>query len=254
MHLGHNNPCHDYQMKDNEGNYKHLEETEMEKDLGLHVDNKLSFHHHVSQAVVKANRTLGMIKRTFVTRDNHIIKKLYTTMVRPLLEYGNAPRIHQFAGDIDKMEKVQRRATKLCKAIKDLPYEERLQKLKLPSLLFRRKRGDMIQVWKILTGKDRIDKENLLPLPNSTRTRGHTLKLGKQRGRLNVRKQSFGLRVVNDWNSLPDWVVCAKDINQFKNNLDCYWSKRQYTTRTTHATTVHHQEDLSGSYRHEPFS
>ena len=62
---------------------------------------------------------------------------------------------------MDKVEKVQRRATKLCTEIKDLPYERRLQELRLPSMFYRRERGDMIQVYKILKKKDRVDSEKL---------------------------------------------------------------------------------------------
>ena len=156
-------------------------------------------------------------------------------MVRPILEYGNAPRIHQFAGDSDKVEKVQQRATKLCSTLKDLPYEKRLEAMKLPSMYYRRERGDMIQVYTILTGRDRVDQQRLLPLNTSSRTRGHNLKLTKKYGRLNFRKFSFGLRVVNNWNDLPNWVVNAKDVNDFKGKLDKYWSYRQYSVRPTHA-------------------
>ena len=214
MHLGNNNPHNSYQMRDNEGSYRVLNETEVEKDLGLYIDNKLTFQ-HVNQAVNKANKVLGLIRRTFASRDTAIIKRLYMTMVRPILEYGNAPRIQQFVGDVDKLERVQRRTTKLCKDIKDLPYEGRLKKMKLPSLHYRQERGDMIQVYKILTGKDRINQEKLLPRSQLTRTRGHRMKLVKQRGRLNIRKFSFGLRVVNNWNALPDSVVSSKDINKY---------------------------------------
>ena len=63
MHLGRKNPKHIYDMRDNDGVYQQLEETEVEKDLGLYVDNKLSFHHHVNTAVNKATRVLGVIKR-----------------------------------------------------------------------------------------------------------------------------------------------------------------------------------------------
>ena len=76
MHPGHNKTRSSYQMKDNEGIYQTLQESDVEKDLGLHFDNRLSFHEHVNQAVSKANRTLGLLKRTFVVRDNMVIKKL----------------------------------------------------------------------------------------------------------------------------------------------------------------------------------
>jgi len=68
----------------------------------------MSSHQHANQAVAK-----GIIRRTFVSRERSILseRELYTTMVRRILEYGNAPREHQFAGDIDKIERVLRRAT-----------------------------------------------------------------------------------------------------------------------------------------------
>ena len=239
MHLGYNNPETVYSMRDNDGIPRDLAVTVLEKDLGLYVDNKLSFHHHVDDSVKRANRILGLIKRTFVSRDVTIIKKLYTTMVRPILEYGNAAKPHQYAGDVDKVEKVQRRATRLCPTLKDLPYEERLKRMKLPSMYYRRERGDMIQVFKIMSGKDRVDQEKLLPLSSSNKTRGHNLKLEKKSSRLNLRKSSFSLRVVNGWNALPDWVINASDVNDFKTKLDKFWAERQYTIRPTHVPVVY---------------
>ena len=241
-------------MKDNEGIYQTLQESDVEKDLGLHVDNRLSFHEHVNQAVSKANRTLGLLKRTFVCRDNMIIKKIYTTMVRPILEYGNAPRICQYAGDMDKLEKVQARATKLCAALRDLPYEDRLKALKLPSLYHRRERGDMIQTYKIMTGRDRVNQGKVLPLSNITNTRGHGFKLAKRHGRLNIRKFSFGHRVVNNWNDLPAWVFSAESVNDFKVKLDRHWIKRQYKVRPTHAESNFKRRLERESQANEPFS
>ena len=216
MHLGRTNPKHTYNMRDNDGMYQKLEETEVEKDLGVYVDNKLSFHQHVNTAVNKATRILGVIKRTFTSRSKNIVKRLYTTLVRPTLEYGNAPRTTQYIGDMDKIENVQRRATKLCTDIKNLSYEERLRELRLPSMYYRRERGDMIQVFKILTKRDRVDSDTILPRNESARTRGHSLKLSKRQCRLNIRKHSFGLRVTNKWNSLPESVISAKSVNDFK--------------------------------------
>ena len=110
--------------------------------------------------------------------------------------------------------------------------------MKLPSMYFRQQRGDMIEVFKIITGKDRVDQEKLLPINKTGRTRGHDRKLVKKRGRLNIRKYSFGLRVVNNWNTLPDWVVNAKDVNDFKGKLDKHWVYKQYSVRPTHAPSI----------------
>ena len=66
-------------------------------------------------------------------------------------------------GDSDLIENVQRRATRLIPELKDLPYEDRLRHLNLPSMKFRRQRGDLIQTYKILNGIDRLDPETNLP-------------------------------------------------------------------------------------------
>ena len=120
----------------------------------------------------------------------------------------------------------------MCKELSDLPYEKRLRALNLPSMHYRRERGDMIQVYKILSGKDRLDTNTLLPLNNKGITRGHSKKLSKRGSRLNIRKYSFGLRVTDAWNSLPEWVVCAKSLNSFKNNLDRFWTHKRYDLRS----------------------
>ena len=81
MHLGRNNPKHVYNMRDNDGAYQHLEETEVEKDLGVYVDNILSFHQHVNTAVNKATRVLGVIKRTFTSHHQEAIHHLSKTYI-----------------------------------------------------------------------------------------------------------------------------------------------------------------------------
>ena len=87
------------------------------------------------------------------------MSRLHKALVRPHLEYGNI--IWHLRYRVDKLEvgKVQRRSTKLVTHINDDPYESRLKALKLPSLEFKRGRGDMIQVFKILNGMDRIEPD-----------------------------------------------------------------------------------------------
>ena len=99
-------------------------------------------------------------------------------------------------------------------------------------MYYRKERGDMIQVYKILYKKDRVDADKILPLNKTGRTRGHSLKLAKRPGKLNVRKYSFGIRVTNNWNSLPEWVISAKTINDFKDKLDKFWAYRRYNLRS----------------------
>ena len=112
-----------------------------EKDLGVIIDNELKFHQHVAKAVNKGSRMLGLVKATFTCKDESTMPLLYKTMVRPHLEYGNVIWAPRFKRDVIEVEKVQRRATKLIPALMDLTYEERLRRLRIPSLQYRRKRG-----------------------------------------------------------------------------------------------------------------
>ena len=87
--------------------------------------------------------------------------------------------------------------------IRELPYTERLKVLDLHSQYYRRRRGDAITVFKILKGMVRLDPSQFFTLSTNTTTRGHSLKIFKERSRLEVRKCFFSNRVVNDWNRLP---------------------------------------------------
>ena len=129
--------------------------------------------------------------------------------------------------------------------MKNIPYEERLQRLKLPTLAYRRTRGDMIEVYKLLHGKYHSDVSNIIRLhqDSDTRegTRGRSLKLFIERVCTNVRKESFSLRVTRLWDDLPEVVVTAPSVNSFKNRLDRHWSTEEFL--------YNYKAALSGSRR-----
>ena len=199
-----------------------------EKDLGVIIDNRLKFHRHASAAIKKANKVLGLIKHSFTALDETTLPLLYTSMVRPHLEYGNVIWGPHFKEDMKAVEKVQKRATRMIPRIKDLTYTKRLEALNLPSLSYRRKRGDMIMCYKIITNKVEINMGNFFTL-NNHKTRGHLFKLHKnQRATKQPRCQSFSIRSINDWNSLPSKVVQAESTNLFKNLLDKHWESKRF--------------------------
>jgi hypothetical protein len=141
-----------------------LETVETIRDLGVQVNNRLNFHEHISQQVIKANRILGMIRRSFRNLDPATFTKLYIGLVRPHLEYCHHIVQPQHEQDWKLIESAQRRATKMLAGLRDMPYEERLATLKLPSMYYRLRRGDMIEVFKYLHGHVKVpapfDRDN----------------------------------------------------------------------------------------------
>lgn len=209
-----------YRVKDG-ANMSAMERVESEKDLGVTFDDRLSFGVHIVEKVNKANRMLGLIRRSFYFLDEQSLVILYKAMVRPHLEFSQSvwsPHLLKF---VDMIERVQRRATRLLPGLRALPYEERLLKLKLPSMAYRRLRGDLIECYKITKNLyDPRVSEGILTKAEECRTRGHTEKLFLNRGSANVRKHVFSIRVCIPWNSLPQSVIDAANINTFKARLD----------------------------------
>ena len=155
--------------------------------------------------------------------------QIFTSRVRPILEYGNVIWNPGLIRDIDAIERVQRRATKTVRGISTMSYPDRLRTLRLPSLVYRRERGDMIETYKFLHHVYDLNNEWLRRDP-STRTRGHSLKLEKRRCQTTMRQHCFSNRVINNWNSLPESIISAPTINSFKSKLDQHWYNHIYST------------------------
>ena len=121
IHYGKGNPEYSYYM-----NSKGLESVSEEKDLGVLFQKDLKFSSHNSQKINKANSMLAIIKRTFEYLDQKIFLRLYMAMVRPHVEYANIVWYPHYRKDIEAVESVQRRATKLLPELRTLPYKDRL--------------------------------------------------------------------------------------------------------------------------------
>ena len=202
----------------------------MEKDLGVLMDKDLKFRKHAAAVIAKASKIMGVIKKSFQELDCVTLPILFKTLVRPHLEYGNAVWGPFNRADQILVERVQRRATKLVKSIRHRPYSERLRLLKIPSLYYRRKRGDMILAYQIFHGGVDIQPDIFSNQATESTTRGHRWKLKKPRAESRVRRNAFATRIVNDWNSLPPSIVDAPSLNAFKSNLDAYWADIVFAT------------------------
>lgn len=147
----------------------------------------------------------------------------YKTLVRPILEYCVQAWRPHLAKDIDLIERVQQRALRLINGLDLLSYEQRLVKLDMTTLETRWTRGDIIEVFKMFKGLDRISVNRFFVLSNTNTLRGHRLKLYKKQVRTNFGKYCFSNRVVNIWNALPEDAISSNTVATFKHKLDHYF-------------------------------
>jgi ribonucleases P/MRP protein subunit RPP40 len=220
MHIGSKNEGQRYVMDG-----KELKAVKEEKDLGVIVTDDFKVGRQCAEAAKKGNRVLGMIKRTFTCKSKFIVKKLFKSLVRPHLDSCVQAWRPHLKKDIEVLEKVQRRATKMVDGYRGIEYEERLKRIGLTTLEVRRERADLLEVFKILKGMEGLDRDQFFSDAGNVggkgmKTRGHHMKLYKKGVRLEAGKFSFGNRVVGMWNSLPREVVEQDTVNKFKGKLD----------------------------------
>ena len=218
-----------------------IEEPSVEKDLGVYVDTDLNFNCHIQQGIAKANKLLGLIRRSMKYLNNESLKCLYTSLVRPHLEYGNVIWSPTLQSHINNLEKTQRRATNMIPEIQNKSYEKRMESMRLPSLVYRRIRGDVIEMYKYTHIIYNVPSKPF-QLDNDESRRNNGYKLFKTRCATLTRRNFFGNRVLKCWNALPSEVVQAPNLNTFKARLNKHWKEYSYIidTRTIqHKTNIH---------------
>jgi hypothetical protein len=124
---------------------------------------------------------------------------------------------------VKQLKKVQRYVTKRINGYSKLPYEERLRIRRLPMLCTRREYFDLVEIYKIIHGLSLVDKRIKVSFLSCT-TRGHSFRMRQTKFRRNTRKAALLVRTINRWNVLPENVVDARSLSQFKTRLRSYLS------------------------------
>ena len=165
-----------------------LSVTQQEKDLGAILNTKLGASEQTKEARTKALRMLGAINRNVSYRSEEVIRKLYCAYVRPHLEYCIQAWSPSYEKDCWLLERVQKRATKMVNGISNLAYEERLKKLNMFSLRYRRLRGDLIEVFKFVNGLERGYLGEMFEFNRNDAIRGHKFKIKVNHSRTRLRQ------------------------------------------------------------------
>jgi len=219
IHFGLKNPQYEYFIAGNK-----MKTENVTRDLGVYISNTCDSSAHVDKIAKKAHGVLSQIRRSTILRDHRTILTLYKSFIRPLIESA-APAWNPFKrGDVEKLEKVQRRSLRLIGDLEKMPYEKRLEKLNLQKLEDRRERGDQIECFKYMNGFNDVNPDRLFTFVRDRHnkpTRSYAdNNIVSEKTSLNIRKYFFTNRVTNTWNSLPSDIREATSVNSFKNKYD----------------------------------
>ena len=204
----------------------HLETSEEEKDVGVVISKTLKPSLQCARAAKKANQILGMMSRAVTYRDKYTFSRLYKVYVRPHLQYCSSAWSPYTVTDKELLEKVQYRAVKMITNISGT-YEQKLKQLGLTTLEENRQRGDMVEMYKMMTGKTKVDYTQWFNLStvrqgagNTRVNSGYLNVVEPDRANTDVRRFFFSHRCPRVWNSLPDTVKMASSVNHFKAAYD----------------------------------
>ncbi len=215
IHVGHNNPGYEYKI-----NGEVLQEVEEEKDIGVVVHKSLKPSKQCQKAAATAGAVLRQISKNFHYRDKRVFRNLYCQYVRPHLEFSTPAWSPWLAADVEVLERIQKKAVGMIVGLKGKTYAEKCSELNLEQLTTRRLMADLIQVYKYIHMEDQSATSSLFERVTvgniQTRQNKDPLNLKIARSRLEVRKHSFALRVVQHWNNLSPDIKGKRTLHQFK--------------------------------------
>ena len=196
------------------------------KDLGMTISLPFSFDEHILNIVLRANRMLGLLSKSFKARTPSILLPIYKAHVRSILEYGNviwSPYQKEF---INNIEKVQRRFTRMFPDIRHLDYRNRLSRLHLLSLSAGRLRYKLIFLFKVVNNFVNVNPYEHFTF-SSRSQRGNPLKILMPSCVHRYRSNFFTIDVISHWNNLTFDEAAVTTIPQFKTSIASYFSRME---------------------------
>ena len=203
-----------------------IEEKSKVKDLGITIENNLSFNEHIDNVVSKCRQISGFIFRTFSTRNINAMLTLYKSYIQPHMDYCVQLWYPHKISELQKLEGIQRTFTDKIEGLQDLNYWQRLEKLNLYSVHRRYERYIIIYIWKVLEGKtvppESEDIVAIHSIRNGRTCKKFQLPSGscKQKTQQHNSLSRFGSRL---FNILPQNIRdFSGSVESFKSRLDKY--------------------------------
>ena len=223
MHFGSTNPNLKYYM-----NGDQIKESEAERDIGVIISSNMKPSVMCATVAKKANKLLGLLSRglSFKTKKNFL--PLYKQYVLPHLEFAQISWAPWLTGDQELLESVQKRALRQITNLKGKSYSERLEECDLLSINDRRRRNDLIYLYKVLHNYEGVDCKKMFDFAQreedliATRHSSSYMSIIPKQSRRDSRQYFWSSRVIGPWNSLPDSIRSQPTIGSFKASLDLY--------------------------------
>jgi Reverse transcriptase (RNA-dependent DNA polymerase) len=216
LHYGARNPALQYNI-----NSVAIRVADACADLGVTRTSNFRYSEHINLLCLRASRLCGMVRKLFATRSSEFLVKLFTSYIRPVLEYASIVWNPCEVGLSNRLESVQRRFTRQLFPYPAPEYDDRLRVINLPQLQTRRLAADLIYAYKCLHGYVDIQPDQIGLSFVTSVTRGNGINLAVQRASTCYVARSFNYRIAEQWNRLPLNVKIAPSLSSFKNRL---WS------------------------------
>ena len=214
MHFGESNPRLQYKISNKLGEYMQISVSHTKCDLGVHIDDKLSFNEHCVKTAVEVLSRIEVMKSKFTYLTSEVFSHIYCKDIRGKLEYASCVYSPNNKRTCEMLEGVQRHAVNAVNDLENCTYTERLKRIGIPTLQYRRKRADLIMFYKYYVNENGLRRQFKLS------RQGHSRAVQLAKNASPMRAGFFFERAARSWNLLPEEIVTAKNVDEFAALLD----------------------------------